>query len=202
MNLKLLSFLGVVILLLTGALIITVSSLRTQRAEKKQAIDFANNLNRDLVFYKNDHGHQVARSQALELSLRNAQSLAESERLSFVREFQGMKKSLRNLEHAIRITGQVSSDHSLALEDSIVHFDQDSTFNFQRFNYADSLNSISGVVFPDTVMLKIRATVPLRAAVFWTRKWFLGKKRYHFDVTSTNPYVTITEAEAIQIKKR
>lgn len=50
----------------------------------------------------------------------------------------------------------------------------------------------------DTIYFELKDT--LQIVDYWKRTWFLGKKKYYVDVSSTNPYMTINKIAAREIK--
>lgn len=176
-----------VILLMGGGLTWLYTQYTTVKQEKKQAIALVLSTEKSLKTYKNELGATTARIGVLELSVRNAKDLAESERLSFARQFKGVKKNLKNVEAVQKIE---------AVYETVVYVD--TSVNGVITILQDSLNSLR--IENDSLYANMK--VPLEGALLWNRKWFLGKRHWTFDVTCRNPYVTITGLEYIRIGRQ
>lgn len=182
----------------------TITRLATERA---QAIKFATLDSARAVEYQNQYGHQVKRTEEVELSLRNARDLSNTERLAFLKELEGVKSNLRNLESAVRLQSMVTADLKLHLRDTTIILTPGDTIHAHKFQYLDQYNSLRGITEGDTTMLvKARISVPLDGAMFWERNKILGlrigRKKWYAEFTSPNPWVKIDASEYIKIEKR
>lgn len=75
----------------------------------------------------------------------------------------------------------------------------DSTIGY-KLDYRDSVFlSIKGVV-PSKEGLQVKAQATLSVTDYWKRKWFLGKKKYYFDIGTDNPYITFTNAKSLTLR--
>jgi hypothetical protein len=179
----------------------TISRLKQERTE---LIDFSNSRDDSLKVYVNKFGHEVAKTEVLQLSVRNTKQLLENDRLKFLNEFKSLNKRLNNLEQATKTIAEYSREVSIPIlgdSDSI-----EGSSGTRTFSMVDSLNSIHGWIKTDTVLLKFKAVVPIYSVVYWQRKrWAglrIGKKEWFSEVTSTNPNVTIKKHSNIQIRKK
>ncbi len=175
--------------------------------ELKQVVKFSNSKDDSITHYVNKYGQQVAKSEVLELTVRNTQKLREDDRLSFVKYFDGVNKRMNNLEQATKTIAEYNKVIDVPIVQSLDSSGKPT--KFRTFLYKDSLNSVNGLIKPDTVTIKLHAVVPIYSVMYWQRNKFLGlvrmwpaKRNWFNDVMSTNPSVTIKSYSNIQIKKR
>lgn len=174
--------------------------------ERRQAIAFAQRDSAAATNYKNQLGHQVQRTELTELSLRNAQDLINTDRLSFIRQLEGVKQNLKNLEAAVKVQASATADLRLNLGDTTIIINGDTTM-VRKFGYVDEYNQVHGFLEGDTTaLISARISVPIDGAMFWERSRFLGlrigRKKWFGEFTTPNPWVKIDNSEFIKIQKR
>lgn len=173
--------------------------------EKAQLIEVADKNKRAAETYINLHGAEVSKNETLQLSLDNAQELNKRNELGNLKQFQGLRKNIKNLEAVVQIKNTIIQDLRLKNYDSVIVILAD-TIPVKKFSYSDEFNSIKGIVKDDTSELVVNVKVPIEGVVYWERKkkfWFIryGKKTYYSEFTSRNPWVTIENHETTIIKK-
>ncbi|MEK9157681.1 MAG: DUF6549 family protein [Patescibacteria group bacterium] len=205
MKLRIYIILSVVIVVLIGTVGLQYKSLRSWRERHSQVLQIAKKDSLTSVIYKNQWGHEVAKSEILTLNLNDARKLATTSHLSFLTEIEGVKKNLKNLEQAVQVQAKLSVFTSLPLKDTLVVFHKDSVAA-KAWSYRDKYNTLQGLVLRDSTVIMGTATVPLYGAVYWQRKKIMGlrigAKKYFNEFTTPNHLVKITGSELIQIKKR
>jgi len=138
--------------------------------ERDQAVVFATDTKKEVEIYRNKVGVVVTKSEQLELSLANVERLRDTERLQFLKQFDKLKKDLRNLEAAGTFDWLVEEDSIPMVETFEPCPDSIKVFTFKL---KDQYNDIEAKVI-DTPRFDIR--VPINYIDYWERKWFLGKK--------------------------
>lgn len=176
------------------------------KTERNQLLQFAQRDSSSLVDITNELGHQTQRAELTELSLRNAQELLNTQRLSFIKEFSAVKASLRNLETAVQVQATATADLKLSTKDTTIVIAGD-TVKTRKFGYLDDYNKVSGYLSGDTtVMIAARIQVPIQGVVYWQRrKWLflrVGRKEYYSQFTSPNSWVKIQNSEVIKVLKK
>lgn len=173
----------------------------TAKTEREQAIKFVTAGKSQLAQYKNSNGILINKTELLELTLSNTQKLADTERLRYLKEFDKLKKDLRNLQNA-------GSFEWMLVEDSIPFTEvvipcKDSIKLF-HYNLLDEFNHISAMVL-DTPKVEIR--VPFYTTLLWERRhkflwWRVGKKEYSVESYTPNKLVKVTKQELISVNKK
>lgn len=204
-KLKLISLFIAIAGTLIFILVLQSGKIRRLTTEVSQAVKFATATSDSVTHYRNKAGIITARAQVLELSLGLTQDLVSSQRLAFVKQFEGVSKRLKNLEMATSTTAVLAASWRLHGRDTTISRainGRDTLETVRFYSYSDSLNS--AVLIGDSLSLKI--IVPIQSALFWQRpKKFLGirygRKKWVSDVASTNPFVIIKQHEVIRVKK-
>lgn len=215
---------------LAAILIILLSIIHYQRGQiqswKGRHSDVLEIAKRDSVsatFYKNKYGIEVATNKQLTLTARDAVKLAETQNLQFLKQIEGLKRNYANLEHTIQVQAKLMFETTLPLntitlpsrafdtEDNII-FNPDTSILInspaieRTFQYKDQYNFIQGRIVNDSVSIKGSSEVPIKGAIYWNRKKFLGigigKKVYESAFFTPNPFAKITGTETIKIIKR
>lgn len=203
---KIILVLVLLLFILTGVLTEMAGRIQKLSEERKQALTFANTQTKAVTWYKTKWNNEAAQAEVLQLSLDNAQDLISNERLSFVRQFNGIKKRLNNLEQVTTTTAIIVKEWQLPLRDTFLVSVDSTLLPGKVFSYADSLNRISGIVQGNQIIPKIEITVPLQGAVHWERNRILGlrigRKKWYSDITSTNPLVKIKQHELIKVGRK
>lgn len=194
--------LGILILSVSG-LAMAVNHYRNQyqleKRDKQNAIKLSGLNRQAMETYRNKNDQLVTRLSALEFTTSTVKDLVKSGELGWLNQFQGLKKSMKNLETAYNIQMEASDSLQTKL-DKFQSFYINSTgdtivFQGMKFAYQDEYTILSAQqVSLDSVRVKYSVKVPVSGALFWDRKWFLGKKHYKAEITSENPHVTIPEA--------
>lgn len=164
--------------------------------ERDQAVVFATDTKKEVEIYRNKVGVVVTKSEQLELSLANVERLRDTERLQFLKQFDKLKKDLRNLEAAGTFDWLVEEDSIPMVESFEPCPDSIKVFTFKL---KDQYNDIEAKVI-DTPRFDIR--VPINYIDYWERKWFLGKKKWYRETTSPNKLIRLEAQESFVVSKR
>jgi len=164
--------------------------------ERDQAVVFATDTKKEVEIYRNKVGVVVTKSEQLELSLANVERLRETDRLQFLKQFDKLKKDLRNLEAAGTFDWLVEEDSIPMVETFVPCPDSIRIFTYRL---KDQYNDIEAKVV-DTPRFDIR--VPINYVDYWERKWFLGKKKWYRETTSPNKLIRLEAQESFVVSKR
>jgi len=164
--------------------------------ERDQAVVFATDTKKEVEIYRNKVGMVVTKSEQLELSLANVERLRDTERLQFLKQFDKLKKDLRNLEAAGSFDWLVEEDSIPMVETFEPCPDSIKVFTYKL---KDQYNDIEAKVI-DTPRFDIR--VPINYIDYWERKWFLGKKKWYRETTSPNKLIRLEAQESFVVSKK
>jgi hypothetical protein len=164
--------------------------------ERDQAVVFATDTKKEVEIYRNKVGVVVTKSEQLELSLANVERLRDTERLQFLKQFDKLKKDLRNLEAAGTFDWLVEEDSIPMVESFEPCPDSIKVFTYRL---KDQYNDIEAKVI-DTPRFDIR--VPVQYVDYWDRKWIFGKRSWHRETTSPNKLIRLEAQESFVVSKR
>jgi hypothetical protein len=193
---------GVLVILLAAIGIQTVRASRYKikatlaENERDQAVVFATDTKKEVEVYRNKVGMVVTKSEQLELSLANVERLRDTERLQFLKQFDKLKKDLRNLEAAGSFDWLVEEDSIPMVESFVPCPDSIRVFTYRL---KDQYNDIEAKVI-DTPRFDIR--VPINYIDYWERKWFLGRKKWYRETTSPNKLIRLEAQESFVVSKK
>jgi hypothetical protein len=209
MSLRIISLGMFVVIILVTALVHQCNRAEKLKVENVQLVKFNLDDKKITEWYKNKNGNLTTRVSVLDLSNRNLKSLIESERVSFVKQFKGVKANLKNVEEIDESTLEYDAKYVLPIRDTTVAHKAGPTIVYapaRYFTYSDSLNQVTGVLEQDTARVEVRITAPLQGAIFWQRSKVLGlrigRKHWSRDITCLNKNVRITQLETIRIGRR
>lgn len=179
----------------------TIEKLSEAEADKASALQFVNDEKHKTESYINKFNNVVARNKIIDMSLSNLVALRNTERLKHLRQIEGLKKDLKNLESSINVDVEIDEDSIPVTTVYIPCKDSLKVFNYQLI---DEFNTINALVV-DTPRFQIN--VPIRSAIYWQRAkkilWFrIGSKQYFIESFSPNKLVKIEEQEVIKVTKR
>jgi hypothetical protein len=194
------------IAILSGVVVMQEKKISQLHTERSQALAFANVEKSNTIFYKNKFGRETAKTQILDLSLRNVRELRNSDRLKFIEQFEGINNRLNNLVEVSQSNARFVREFKLPLRDTFLLNVDSTLLPAKVFSYKDSLNNISGTIIGKEIKPHVEITVPLQGAMYWQRKKVLGlrigRKKWFSDLTSTNPFVKIRSQEIIRISRK
>lgn len=205
-NLKFLAVLVVIgCMMTTVALVQENKELRQQRAD---ITGFAKLRDAQVKYYQNELGNQVAKVEAIQLENRNLRELANTKDLEYLKQFDGLKKSLKNLENAVNTNLKITTKVEGKLNDSTftVLNGKDTTYVLGKtFKLEDNYRKLSIAIVDRNITVDETMIVPLSIVTYWERKkilWLkIGKKHYTTEATSENPHVKIDKIQAISKRR-
>lgn len=202
---------GIAAILLIISLIGAVSLLRDQLAQTKSdnrnLINLYSAESQKVQHYTSKLGQEVANNKAVVLSNKAMKDLMDNQEMQWLNNFKDLKRSLKNLEVAQRITANAYDSLKVLLEDTtkfyIIPTGDTVKFKAVKMRHRDKYASIRAEqITPDSGVFVYHVEVPIDGAIYWTQKWFLGKKHYESEFTSENPNVTITKLQTIKVTRR
>lgn len=187
---------GILLLLVTsGSCYWFYKEWRDAVREKKSLEQLNGTSFKTVEHYKNKYGEEIVKNNSLRLESSTIKQLAKEGQLPILKEFDGLKKSYRNLLNVIQ--AQI-----IVKKDTII---KDVTLD-HTFGYSTEFEAFKETITKDStgklnVSIQDSILVPLNGVLYWHRKWFLGHKDYRVEATSPNKKVTITGLESIQVIK-
>jgi len=181
-------------------------ALKWRDAEGRETMvsQYAIAKDKEIEYYRNSLNEQVAKTDAVLLETKSLKKLAEDNSLKWLKEFEGVKKNLRNVEVATNLNTQTIAEFTATGTDTTILIDSVETPAFTFVNKNEWIDE-SGTVIPSLkkVDTKIKVTVPIEAVLYWERKKVIGlrigRKQYKVEVKSKNPYTTILQADQLLI---
>ncbi len=184
-----------------------MTKLNTALSERDQATDYATQSSKQISYYKNKADEEVAKKDAVTLDYKLLQTLSKNNELQWLKQFEGLKSNLKNLEQATQVNTATIASFSTVGKDTTVQID---SVYHPAFTFENKSQYIleTGTVIPELkrVDSHIEVEVPIDLVVYWQRKKFLllriGKKEYKTEATSPNKATKITGLDQILIKRR
>ncbi|MBS1489692.1 MAG: hypothetical protein JSS93_04130 [Bacteroidetes bacterium] len=206
MELKIIAVAIIIISVLGGLVVMEEKKIAQLHKEREQALAFANAETSNTTFYKNKLGRETAKTELLDLTLRNTRELRDNERLVYLGQFAGINQRLNNLDEMSQIHLRFFRNFKLPLRDTVMLNIDSTLLPAKVFSYKDSLNIVQGTIQGKEIQPHIEIKVPLQGVVYWQRKKILGlrigRKKWYSDITSVNPFVKITSQELIRVNKK
>lgn len=203
---------GFILVSALGAIIgIQQRALEKARTEREQAIQFSNSKSDSLEYLETKLGQASAKSDVLDLTIRNLRQLQQDKDLAWIKQIEGINKRMNNVEQIVSTTARAVGTFRIGLKDTVINIvpvDSAAAPNSVRSLAFDNHNKwfrLKGFIMPDTLVVTPEIYVPLQSVVYWERKRFLGlkigRKDWFKQTTSPNPYVKITEDKLIRVSK-
>jgi hypothetical protein len=190
------------IFLLAACVLLAVLSFeQTEKlieAQKRnlEKLDYLKVQAQEIERYRNENNELVSRVSAFHASQETLKELYEAGRFEWLKSLEGIRKDLKNLQSATRIESVVRDSVSVVFRDTIIQ-----NVPAKSFKYFDEYAKISGYATSENLHISYQIETPLRVAIYWKRKWFLGKKEYKAEAVSPNPNFIINQIEAVSVKK-
>lgn len=217
MNWKIILLAISVYFLLTWQLARQAKQIRELTTNNKQLVAFADQDSARAEIYLNNWHRETSRSKVLELSERNLKDLAATRELAWLQQFAGLRKDLRNLDAAVKLTATVTQSLKLSTRDTTIFLpisdsarsgaDSVLRVSARAFAYADRFNELRGFIAGDTTYIDtLSIEVPIEGVVYAGKrsKKFLffryGPRPYYGEFTSANPWVRIPQQTVIKMK--
>jgi hypothetical protein len=207
MSIKITAILIIALVAVVGALGIVLTKLERAQEERDQAVDFSNARQDSIAYLTTKTGQESAKTTVLDLTIRNLRRLQSDERIAWVRQFDGIKHDLRNLEQATRTTARLVAEFKIPMGDTTIILPDSTRVQAKTFDNHNEWFRLRGVVTADTLVATPEVTVPLESVLYWERPHKVlgvryGRKKWVNETTSPNPYVKITKSEIIRVGRK
>lgn len=117
-------------------------------------------------------------------------------------EFEGIKKSLNNIESYSKISEITTIHKNIKLRDTMVYNVDNIKIDASAFLYQDKFDTIKGIIKNNRIIFDIKHRDSLAILQLWDRKWFLGKKTKMLDIKSVNPNTIVDYQKKIEVKRQ
>jgi hypothetical protein len=200
---QLIKWIGIGLILLSAFVGMPLMYSKWRDAERKtnEVAEYAKTRDQEVSYYKNELANQVASVKDLKLS-RDAFNEIRSEYSELRKEFGDIKRNLKNVTQITAMTAKLIDTLQFANRDTTLIINNHPVA-VKNFDYFDGYNYVEGYIIGDSTSLVMELIVPIKGVVTWKRDKFLGlrigKKRYSFEATSSNPLVVLEELENIRI---
>ncbi len=183
------------------------TKFQEEKSQKESVEQLFSKQQTETQYFKNRYGETVSRTKSLVLENTTIKQLVKDGNLGFLKEFQGLKSNYKNLEYAFQaLSKSVDSLHIHIKDTTTVYIDsKGDTVKFVAHNWKkeDKWSKFDyKEVSPDSALLKYEVDVPIDGVLYWKRKWFLGRKKYISEMTSTNPHVKIPQLLELKVGKK
>lgn len=191
---------------LIGVSWLAIREIGILRGRTKELTAVIQHSNDTAQFYKNQYGKQVATIEALELSVRTMRDLKD-QLAPLTSQFEGINKRMTNLEMLANATFKATKKFDLQAKDSIIYLADSTRVTVWAFSEKDPHFSLDGYVVPEfkRVVATPSFNADFTAALISKRKKVLGirigRKVERFELTSTNPYIQITDIKFYKKKE-
>lgn len=200
-------YLVITIAILGITVVIMFKKWQHAEGQVTQLTDYVKVKDAETEHYKNQYGRQVAKTDALQIDFDTFKKISSDKDLEWIQQFEGVKKSLKNLEVTTQVNAKAVADFKLTGTDTTIMVDGKSTPGF-NFGVDDQWLKVEGIVLPETkyVQALVEVNVPIEGVLYWQRKKILGlrigKKTWKSEFTSPNPHVTIMNNNQILIRRQ
>ncbi len=198
----------ILLFFILGTLFWTFYNKYKEEKEQKEGVEqLFSKQQAETQIYKNKYGQVVSRTEGVILENKTIKQLVKDGNLSYLKEFQDLKKNYKNLEYTYQILSKSVDSLHIKLNDSTRTYidSKGDTIKFQAKSWSKKdkwSEFVYKEISPDSADFKYTVNVPLEGVFYWKRKWFLGKKHWTSEVTSENPHVKIPKILNIKIGRK
>ncbi len=158
------------------------------------------NTNTVPVTFIDDSGRSHSKVNVIEVPKGNLTDVKQLEDLTD--EVKGLRKNLTNLENYITISSQTIIHKTTYLRDT-VYFTSDSVLHHTKtFSQEDKFDTLRVVIKGDSAEWYRSHTDSLASALYWDRKWFLGRKKYKNEIINFNPMSKIIYQSVVKAARK
>lgn len=151
--------------------------------------------------WKDDHDHWHSKAEDLAVSNSTLKEMIKAQDPDVIRlisEVKDLKKNLSNLQSFNVVATHTETRFNVKLKDTTIG----TGGKAKLFDYRTKWDYYKGVLYNDSVFMLRQGRDSLDIAAYFTRKWFLGKKKYFSEVVSANPDTKITYNRSISVKRK
>jgi len=191
-----------------GTINVLIKKYQEEKADKEGIMKLNEIQAGTIVEYRNQNNRLVSRAEVAEIRGKTIAEMMQTGQLKWLKELEGLKKNMKNLEYAYNIQSSASDSLRLKLDkvSSVFINSTGDTVIFQgvKFKFNDKYARITAEqISPDSIDIGYHIDVPISGALFWKRKfWIFSKKKYYAEVTSENPNVIIPKVISLRTRKK
>jgi hypothetical protein len=187
------------IIFLLLVIFVLFAKLREVSQSNTSLKNYNNIKEKEVKVWQDNYGYWRSKAEASEITKDNLKDLEELKNLS--KDFEGVKKSLRNLENYIATSTSTTINKTINLKDTTIYRDS-IAYNLPSFRYDDKWTTINGLIENGKVDVMVSSRDSLDIVQYWDRKWFLGRKKYFTEVKSFNPNTKVDYQKNIKVKRK
>lgn len=155
-------------------------------------------LTSEVETYKLKNGQIVTSHEIAVIPLKDVEKMLNDQMQEMSKEFSKITAA-----QTIKLKASLPKT-SVAFDEPITVEDIDTTTNELKFSrngaYFDDWYEFGYVVTQDSLSIEPFSTwTDINRVDGFKRKWFLGKKTYHSDITFTNPYINFEEVKTYEV---
>jgi hypothetical protein len=147
---------------------------------------------------KHDQWHSKAQELAVSNSTLKQMSRQDPDLIRLLLEVKDIKKNLSNLQSFNSVGTHTETRFNVRMKDTTIATGGKAKF----FDYETKWDKYKGMIIGDSAFLQRDGRDSLAIAAYWTRKWFLAKKKYFSEVISANPDTKITYNRSLIVKRK
>ncbi|MBD0403230.1 hypothetical protein [Flammeovirga sp. EKP202] len=176
-----------------------IDKLQEEREKVKAFEKLLEGKEQKLETYTNINGDLTYQIEALKLSKSTMKEMYDQKEFQWLSKFENLKKKYQNLESAYQISLNVNERvENLSITDTVIKIGVDTVKVYNAITHKDKFMDLK-VLWDSTKTAQIEYSVlaPVEIISYWERKWFLGKKKWKFEIVSSNENVKIKDAFSI-----
>ncbi|KXX67399.1 hypothetical protein AVL50_26885 [Flammeovirga sp. SJP92] len=176
--------------------------LKEEREKFKALEKLIEGKEQKLETYTNINGDLTYQIEALKLSKNTMKEMYDQKEFQWLSKFENLNKKYQNLESAYQISLNVNERiENLSITDSVIKIGVDTIKVYNAITHKDKFLDLT-VLWDSTKTAQIEYSVlaPVEIISYWERKWFLGKKKWKFEIVSSNKHVDIRDTFSIILK--
>lgn len=190
---------GIVLLVLIG-MGLYIKSLHSKIADLDSYKSLYETANKENKIFKSKDSTWRNRTEVATVTKSELDHVKELQNLH--KEFEGIKRSLKNLENYQEVSSSTTIYKTVKLKDTTIYTKNNVAVEGKVFEYKDKWESISGTIVSDSIQWNIAHKDSLKVVQYWDRSWFLGKKKYFTEIKSGNPNTIVDYQRSIKATRK
>jgi len=177
--------------------------LSNERSQKDEVIKALSKKTLEAKVYQNKYGATVTRIQALEFDRATLKAMVEKGFIPEIKGLEGVKKNVKNLESVLQTqTEMIDSLLAISSRKPVI-VQGDTIDHLFALEYKDKFAEITVEELKEgqSILEYQISTGKQTVAIFWSRKWFLGRKSWSGEATCENPKARV-DSLLVVVKKR
>lgn len=179
-----------------------IDKLQEEREKFKALETVIEGKEQKLETYTNINGDLTYQIEALKLSKNTMKEMYDQKEFRWLSKFENLKKKYQNLESAYQISLNINERiKNVSIIDSIIKIGVDTVKVYNAITHKDQFMNLT-VLWDSTNKAQVEYSVlaPIEIISYWERRWFLGRKKWKFEVVSGNGNVKIKDVFSIILK--